>query len=155
MSNIEWTLNMNERLTVLVKFRQLSYGDIAKKLSREFNVKLTRNACIGKARRLGFSERKARRIVSKEPVEARKPIDRPPRPWIKKQAKRPALVLGKVTIYKLKDHHCRWPFGERPPFITFCGDTQVEGLPYCAAHCRMAYVTPQRRSSNAIYNQIV
>ncbi len=35
---------------------------------------------------------------------------------------------------------CQWPFGEpRTKGFRFCGEKTVLGMPYCAAHCRIAY----------------
>lgn len=38
-----------------------------------------------------------------------------------------------IDIMDLKNHHCRWPLGEGPPFV-FCGLRKAEGSSYCAGH---------------------
>jgi GcrA cell cycle regulator len=49
-------------------------------------------------------------------------------------------VSQRVTILELRDSMCRWPLGDpaRPEF-GFCGQRAATGLPYCGAHCRIAY----------------
>ncbi|MCK1577854.1 GcrA family cell cycle regulator [Bradyrhizobium sp. 174] len=50
------------------------------------------------------------------------------------------------SIIELEDHHCRWPVGEvGTPGFFFCGGNKLDGLPYCAGHCRAAYQSPAER----------
>jgi hypothetical protein len=37
------------------------------------------------------------------------------------------------TLFDLKRGECRWPIGDRAPYL-FCGDPQKEGRSYCEAH---------------------
>ena len=53
-----------------------------------------------------------------------------------------------------KDHRgakCFWPFGDpREPEFHFCGAVAIEGKPYCADHCALAYkVRPARGEERA------
>lgn len=41
-----------------------------------------------------------------------------------------------ITIEELQPDSCRWIGNVRNQY---CGQTAVEGKPYCAHHCRMAY----------------
>jgi hypothetical protein len=44
-----------------------------------------------------------------------------------------------VQTHELERHHCRWPIEGNDSETLFCGANHVEGSPYCAQHCRMAY----------------
>ena len=46
---------------------------------------------------------------------------------------------GRVQTHELERHHCRWPVDGAEGETLFCGADHVEGSPYCAQHCRMAY----------------
>jgi GcrA cell cycle regulator len=44
------------------------------------------------------------------------------------------------TLLELSPGDCRWPVSEsNAPDFCFCGNPQVEGLPYCVGHARLAY----------------
>lgn len=49
----------------------------------------------------------------------------------------PALIEngGRVTLEALRPHHCRFPIGDKAPYL-FCGNDIVKGS-YCAAHGRL------------------
>lgn len=49
---------------------------------------------------------------------------------------------GRYTFNELPHNGCKWPFGEDPAHMTFCGHTRQPGEPYCTAHVRLAY-TPR------------
>lgn len=114
-----------------------SFGLIADRIGT------TRNACIGKAHRLGLLlrgeatfersniNRKSR--PSSPPVvgcETRREVDppstnlpaQPPESWL--------------TFAQLDTHHCRWPMGEGRG-IRFCGARQLPGHSYCQQHYNM------------------
>jgi GcrA cell cycle regulator len=43
-------------------------------------------------------------------------------------------------LLELSEQRCRWPIST--PGLAdfcFCGNTPLEGLPYCAGHTRLAY----------------
>jgi GcrA cell cycle regulator len=49
-------------------------------------------------------------------------------------------LAQRCTLFQLNDHTCRWPVGDPGTAgFYFCGGEQIEGLPYCAGHCRIAY----------------
>lgn len=53
-----------------------------------------------------------------------------------------------TSIVDLEETHCRWPIGEvGTPAFYFCGagGRKLDGLPYCARHCRVAYTSPAER----------
>jgi GcrA cell cycle regulator len=58
-----------------------------------------------------------------------------------------ATILSQhiCSLLELSETRCRWPIntpGEKD--FGFCGNTPLEGLPYCAGHSRLAY-RPSRR----------
>lgn len=145
-----------------------SYAVIAGELSKLFGHHITRNAALGRARRIGLSS------------GPRVRIDRPPREY----KPRPAVYFRKrATVANARGHRpqtelpdlpppaddplivpieqrrsildlgaddCRWPFGD-PGSVEFylCGGRVREGDSYCQHHCRMAYRPPGRREEQA------
>lgn len=124
---------------------------------------VTRNAVIGKVHRLGL----AARAKSSQPAPARSQKPRSPasaaapapdrvartepqqRPGAAPARTEPSVpadervaipVSERVSILELRDSMCRWPIGDptRADF-GFCGGRAVTGLPYCSAHCRIAF----------------
>lgn len=129
-----------------------------------------RNAVVGKARRLGLGEhsgstrnlqlRAAQRVTPQKsgPVSTR----------LKIRGRHGAFGAGlelqvapsilplmpdgsnippaqRRTLLQLKPGVCKWPFGEPQSHdFFFCGGDAIEGKPYCAGHCRVAYQAPKR-----------
>lgn len=97
-----------------------SQGMSASEIAQELGD-VTRNAVIGKAHRLGLSGR--------------------PSP-IRKKTKG-------VTILDLTERMCKWPIGDpKHPDFRFCGHQSVQGMPYCAEHCAMAYQSPNKKKAD-------
>jgi GcrA cell cycle regulator len=43
-------------------------------------------------------------------------------------------------LLELSEQRCRWPISTPGAVdFCFCGNTPVDGLPYCAGHTRLAY----------------
>jgi GcrA cell cycle regulator len=58
----------------------------------------------------------------------------------------PAMFENPLRLVELKDDQCRFPGnGEPGPEMLYCAAPVVAGLPYCAHHCRIAYVKPGSR----------
>ena len=62
-----------DRLTE-IHAEELPYRDVARILSREYNVRITRNAIIGKSYRLNLPHRYKRRLVIRKPRKPRKRV---------------------------------------------------------------------------------
>ena len=77
---------------------------------------ITKNAVIGKAWRL-------------EP---------PPR----RVADSPNPVSSLAEVMAVTTDQCHWPLGKPGTASRFCSQPILAGKPYCAAHCRIAYVSP-------------
>ena len=127
---VAWTPVLDVRLRELaLRDDHPTYSAIAAALSLEFNVCLTKNACIGRARRVGLPARQPLRghLYRKEKA----------RPAPRRNRKPPEPVYDRVPIYDLRMHDCRWPIGESPPFL-FCGRPTIDqNHPYCPLHTKM------------------
>ncbi len=77
------------------------------------------------------------RAVARGELEPYEATDLPPEPT------RPT-----ISLHNLQSHHCRWPIGDpASPDFGYCGQTiRDESVPYCAGHCRIAYVPINKRS---------
>jgi GcrA cell cycle regulator len=139
-----WT---TERIALLKN--RIDAGHSCGQIAREIGV--SRNAVIGKVNRLGLSHFKS--IVGGRPE--RTVTTKTARPRIVTQqgilrALRAAPQLAPVeevvvsanrcSLLELQQWHCRWPINDPgAEDFRFCGNTHVDGLPYCPAHSRMAY----------------
>jgi hypothetical protein len=124
------TPGLTQRLQQLLEAPEnYPFSTIAPMLSKEFNITLTKNACIGKSRRLAMPPREARPRKIRQHVYKPRPKAKPRKPE----------HAGLITIYQLRDYvDCKWPIGE-PPDILYCGQPQEEGQVYCTQHCNLAY----------------
>jgi GcrA cell cycle regulator len=145
-----WSQEEDELLTRMIE-DGYAFSAIAPKVGK------SRNACIGRAARLGLQqpEKAHGRTVTRSrasPAPQRKtspvackrswqPIARRPEPDL-------TIRSNPVTLIELKDRHCRWPIGDpREPDFCFCGDAAGIGEAYCAGHMAMAYTTPAQRAA--------
>lgn len=152
-----WTDAMIARLKVLHS-DDLPFSAIAARMSTDFNIKLSRNAAIGKAARIGLSSPKKPSNVTV--TRQRK------RAYTARVARKPSLLDQAlelteheavdlpadqsdfaVVFEQLRDPHCRWPIGDpAADDFKYCGADKMREGPYCARHHRLAYHQPQRLS---------
>lgn len=126
--------------------KDMSFARIANQLSAEFKFRVSRNACIGKATRLGF------------PIRAKTPGERGARGHTRKATRIQSAGVGivrRVTVSieeirlqladvvplhlsfdVLRHDQCRYPYGEATPY-TFCGCEKLPGVSYCEPHQRL------------------
>ncbi len=117
MIEFEWT---PERVAELTKL--WATGLSASEIGRRMGI--TKNAVVGKVRRLDLTMRRA-----------------PPPP------KRAPSV---VTLDRLSANMCSWPMGEPgKEDFRFCGQPALAAKPYCGEHCAMAYVPAKRKVGQA------
>jgi GcrA cell cycle regulator len=124
-----------------------SCGQIARELG------LSRNAVIGKTNRLGLSRFK-RAISGQVKQTGTRKNARSARPrtvtqrtilrslWASSQLafEVPGESTKTRSLFELQQWHCRWPVGDpSSEDFGFCGNMRIAGLPYCAAHARIAY----------------
>jgi len=148
VGEIDWTETRMARLRALHALsadERLSFDAIAAQLTQEFGMTVSKNACIGKARRMKL----VRRAYGPIPQRKRKRATAAPAPtpapayiapeavpcvrprWKAMEVPRPAPG-GRITLFQLNGNTCRWPHGDRTPYL-FCGATTA-GKTYCAYH---------------------
>ncbi len=147
----------------------LPYSEIARRINAAFNTDYTRNATIGRARRMGLagvaetgrpskrrkpnflSIRKLRKISKKH----RAAKSRLPRPVLKRAVALKLRCVGieprHLSLIELEARDCRYPYGgdKDGEAITFCGHPRQEGSSYCAPHfhlTRKLESAPERSS---------
>jgi GcrA cell cycle regulator len=133
----------------------LPYSEIARRINAAFNTDYTRNATIGRARRMGLagvaetgrskkprkldflSIRKLRKNSRKHRAAKSGLLQRP----VLKRARAPKLrCVGieprHLKLIELEALDCRYPYGgdKDNEAITFCGHPRREGSSYCAPH---------------------
>jgi hypothetical protein len=145
--DMDWSKDRMARLRALHRNDKLSFDAIAAMLSEEFGVALTKNSCIGKARRMGLPERKNRHrrkvfrgdkrrrqitLVAPAPAYVEPEVVPCVLPRWKVIADEAPAERGKLTLMQLDGNKCHWPSGDRVPYL-FCG-APTAGKTYCAYH---------------------
>jgi len=146
MRELTWT---EERLALLkLHFEAgLSCREIA------CDIGVTRNAVIGKLSRLKLTRendddrpRPARRDAARGKrlkatprlqYQILRAIYAEPQPAVDDE---PASNEHCCSLLELSEARCRWPINTPgAEDFCFCGNTPIDGLPYCAGHTRLAY----------------
>jgi GcrA cell cycle regulator len=116
------------------------------------DIGVSRNAVIGKLSRLNLTRERsgdAPRPARKDAARERRPRAGPrlqyqmlkalygePQP----AADEPIHNGHRCSLLELSEQSCRWPISTPGAAdFCFCGNTPLEGLPYCAGHTRLAY----------------
>ena len=118
------------------------------------DIGVSRNAVIGKLSRLNLTREKSRDASSapRERMTRRKAArDRcqgsntrcsgncTPRRSLRPTT-RPIHSEHRCSLLELSEEKCRWPINTPgAEDFCFCGNSPLEGLPYCAGHTRLAY----------------
>jgi GcrA cell cycle regulator len=113
------------------------------------DIGVSRNAVIGELSRLNLT----RENRGEAPARKNAPKGRGPAPRLQyrllqavyaepqsEACEAPILSEHICSLLELSEASCRWPIntpGEKD--FGFCGNTPLEGLPYCAGHSRLAY----------------
>jgi GcrA cell cycle regulator len=154
-----WTVERIDAMKTLLEApERWSAEAVSSIISKQFGLRISRNSVIGKAARLGIPLNKntSGPKPKAEPKPKRKPKATPAQrrglgvaPTMSKpQQPAPAkircdpLKAGMFHVTELEEGMCKWPTGEGAE-ITFCGLNQVEGMPYCGPHCRLAFQPPR------------
>jgi GcrA cell cycle regulator len=131
----------------------MAFSDIARALNERFGSAYTRNAAIGRARRMGLSlpaptgssgvfqapkRADVRRISKKRARILSKPAAKPSAPEraAALRLRCVAITPRHLSLVELESRDCRYPYGgdaEGEP-ITFCGHPRREGSSYCVSH---------------------
>src|SRR5271167_900573 len=139
----------------------LPYSEIANAINARFNTDYSRNAAIGRAKRMGLSgperpDRPARlkpqpKLNPKRLNKMRARALSVPRPRMKVLERAAALNLRCVgiaprhlSLLELEDGDCRYPYGgdREGEAITFCGHPRREGSSYCTSHFHLTSEPP-------------
>ena len=117
------------------------------------DIGVSRNSVIGKLSRLSLTREKngdARRPARKGAAKGDRPktaarlrhqmlltLHAEPQPAADEE---PIHNGHCCSLFELSEERCRWPIGTPlAEGFCFCGNTPVEGLPYCPGHTRLAY----------------
>jgi len=129
-----WTKDIIAKLVKLAA-QGLSYTEIGKALG------ITKNAAIGKARRLRISKPPAEAVIKQRkptPKPKQKPAPQPPTPLEKE-----TMLTGMkfVSMMDLKDDHCRYPI-DKDGETVFCGLPKFNKS-FCQEHGAKCYMPPR------------
>jgi GcrA cell cycle regulator len=129
----------------------MSHSEIAQAINAKFNTAYSRNAVIGRAKRMGLAG-------ADRPDDAPKPPPKARQPSLHKQRERHAaafmrpvpvfepvetrelrcveIVPRHVLLLDLEPGDCRYPYGgdEEGEAITFCAHPRRPGSSYCTPH---------------------
>ena len=122
-------------------------------------IGVSRNAVIGKMNRLGLSRPRTMAAPERQRAAGRPRSDNvtrlfsqhrilmrlPPEPLQPPETIRNG---NGCSLLELTPGKCRWPINEPGAAdFCFCAHPQVEGLPYCVGHARIAYKSTARMSA--------
>jgi GcrA cell cycle regulator len=121
---------------------------------------ISRNAAIGATRRFGVKLllsagwHSINQAKGDNAPLAKQDIPKLPKPSKPAEQAEPASfrtgapepLSRHVSLLELRDRDCKWPSGDAPADITFCGAPRFratpaeDALPYCPYHCALAFV---------------
>jgi GcrA cell cycle regulator len=156
----------------------MSYSEIADAINAKFRTAYSRNAAIGRAKRMGLGgperpkdrlkhwpERppKAKALRLDQPRERHVPEFMRPMPVFERE-ELPRLRCVEIeprrlSLVELEPGDCRYPYGgdEDGEAITFCGHPRREGSSYCAPHFHLTRGpgTPSERAAGTVSLRLV
>ena len=166
MQSSNWAPPHCEALRELVR-QGLFYSEIANAINAKFGTSYSRNAAIGRAKRMGLCH----------PAHLRERPKRPPRVKKKNPQKKRGRGPAKTTLpapfaeraaapmklrcvgisprllalVDLEANDCRYPYGgdKEGEAITFCGHPRFPGSSYCAPHFHLTR-GPDAESEHAV-----
>jgi GcrA cell cycle regulator len=143
-----WTEERLERLKSCFEA-----GFTCRQIADEIGV--SRNSVIGKLNRLNLSRERSGEVrdpTEKDAAKGRRPKTVPRGPRLQYQmlkalygeqhaaAEEPIQSGHCCSLLELSEQRCRWPISTPGAAdFRFCGNTPLDGLPYCAGHTRLAY----------------
>ena len=150
MQSTSWTEEHSKALREFLE-SGLSFARIADAINAKFQTAYSRNAVIGRAKRMGLAAPDRPNDRPKLPPRAKAPRlhklherQVPESMRLMPRFEREGTV--KLRCVEIDPHHlslmdlepgdCRYPYGgdEEGEAITFCGHPQRRGTSYCAAH---------------------
>jgi GcrA cell cycle regulator len=155
----------------------MSFAEIAQAINAKFKTAYSRNAAIGRAKRMGLTGPARSQDLPKHwpsPPKDPQPQLRKPRQHRAPESMRPmpifeptkAVNLRCVEIHPrhlsltaLERDDCRYPYGgdEEGEAITFCGRPRRQGSSYCIPHFHLARGpgTASERAAGAVLLRLV
>ena len=153
----------------------LSFSEIAKAINSQFKTAYSRNAAIGRAKRMGLAgaDRPKTPLRAKPPrleiIKKRRSAGSGPSGFHWPKPVFEATATAKLRCVEIEPRHlslvelergdCRYPYGgdEEGEAITFCGHPRRTGSSYCAPHFHLSRnpVTPAERAVSAVSLRIV
>lgn len=150
MQSTNWTPEHSEALRELLA-GGLSYSLIAEALNARFNTDYSRNAAIGRAKRMGLASPARDGDTPGTTARPRQPrihkIREPAAPRIRRRMPKfettgnaglrcVEIVPRHLSLIDLERGDCRYPYGgdEAGEAITFCGHPRRAGSSYCTPH---------------------
>jgi GcrA cell cycle regulator len=129
-----WTIERVERLKSCFEA-----GFSCREIAADIGV--SRNAVIGKLSRLNLTRERDR-----DPPARKNAGATPRRQYAMLSAAyapaEPEPIDGarRCSLFELSEARCRWPISTPGAAdFCFCGNTPLDGLPYCSGHSRLAY----------------
>ena len=162
--------------------RGMSYGQAAKAINARFGTEFTRNAAVGRAKRLGLKAAPGRKVALRPPQGHRVPPE--PKRKSKRETLRSAAAATPVpapepepgrpepvklrcvgikprllAFADLEPGDCRYPHGgekDGEP-MAFCGHPRLAGSSYCAPHHHLTrgLGTASERAAGAVLLRLV
>ncbi len=127
----------------------------------------TKNAVVGKAHRIGLERRPSpirRTSVKPDRKKARSPVmpklnfEKSNNETFSTQKENNSFQpVVKNLINSSPKRACEWPMGHPDEIdFHFCGEERYEDKPYCAKHCAVAYVLPEKEDNDreSVINRI-
>lgn len=152
-SDVAWS---NERIAELTKLwaSGMSAGTISLKL---YGTKTHRNAVLGKLHRLGIPKLDTTELALRNAIGAKARTKHAPKPYEdgrkgnggkhiffprnrmeRRVAPPEPPPHGSKTLMELGLHECKFPYGNRAPYL-FCSQPTEEEHSYCGAHERICF----------------
>lgn len=137
---VVWTDEQSEALKAFIA-DGMTYRECAQAINERFNVSFTRNAVIGRGKRLGLCTTKPapqnpprrKRDPTLPRYARRAPHVLPPRAVIEMRCAE--IEPRHLSLLDLERGDCRYPYGDQQ--ITFCGHPILCGS-YCSAHYQLS-----------------
>lgn len=147
---IDWAPEHSDTLRECLA-KGMSFAEAANAINARFDTAYTRNAALGRAKRMGFAGPARPAVLPWSPQESKLPrlhknrehhavepkrlvpaVERPDR--VKLRCVQ--IMPRHLSLIELEPGDCRYPYGGDADgeTITFCGHAQREGSSYCIGH---------------------
>jgi GcrA cell cycle regulator len=165
MESADWAPEHSDALREHLA-RGMSFSEIAKAINAKFRTSYSRNAAIGRARRMGLAGSKRPKMPPRarlpqpgklrelRSAESRSPESRSPMPAVATpnpvKLRCVEVEPRHLALVELERGDCRYPYGGdiEGEAITFCGHPEQPGSSYCTPHFHLSR-NPTARSERA------